>query len=55
MPAKSRQQYKFFKHLEENPQEAKEKGLSNKQVHEFTDDMTKKRFAKLKEKVSKKD
>lgn len=53
MPAKSRQQYKFFKYLEENPEEAKKKGLSEEQVHDFTD-ISKQRFAKLKEKVSKK-
>lgn len=53
MPAKSRKQYKFFKYLEENPMEAKKRGISEQTVHEFTP-MTKKRFAKLKEKIGKK-
>ena len=53
MPAVSRQQYKFFKAMEENPKLAKEHGVSPKVAHEFTDDMTKKRWSKLKKKISK--
>jgi hypothetical protein len=54
MPAVSRQQYKFFKALEENPEEAKKKRVSQNVAHEFTDGMTKGRFAKLKQKIGKK-
>ncbi len=54
MPAKSVQQFKFFKALEENPEEARKKGVSPEVAHEFTDNMTKQRFSKLKQKVAKK-
>lgn len=53
MPAKSKQQFKFFKAMEEDPKLAKEHGVSPKVAHEFTDGMTKKRFSKLKQKISK--
>lgn len=54
MPAKSRQQFKFFKYLEENPKEAAKRGVSPEVAHEYTSGMTKQRFAKLRNKVSKK-
>lgn len=54
MPAVSRQQYKFFKVMQENPKEAAKRGVSPEVANEFTQGMTKKRFAKLKDKVSKK-
>lgn len=52
MPAKSRAQARFMYAVEEG--KVKAPGLSKEKAHEFTDGMTKKRFAKLKEKVSKK-
>lgn len=52
MPAKSRQQYKFMKAVEGGY--IHPKGLSPDTAKEFTEGMTKKRFAKLKEKVGKK-
>lgn len=52
MPAVSRQQYKFMKSVEEG--KAKAPGLSKEKAHEFTEDMTKERFSKLKNKISKK-
>ncbi len=54
MPAKSKQQAKFFYAMENNPEEAKKKGISQDIAHEFTDGMTKSRFKKLKEKIGKK-
>lgn len=54
MPAQSRQQYKFFKYLEANPKEAAKRGVKPDVAKEFTEGMTKKRFAKLKDKISKK-
>jgi hypothetical protein len=54
MPSKSRQQYKFFKAVEENPELAKEKGIKPEVAQEFTQGMTKGRFAKLKQKIGKK-
>lgn len=54
MPAVSKQQAKFFYAMENNPDEAKKKGVSQKLAHEFTDGMTKGRFAKLKQKIGKK-
>lgn len=36
MPAKSRQQFKFFKALANNPELAKEHGMSTKEADEFT-------------------
>jgi hypothetical protein len=53
MPAKSRQQFKFFKAMEENPKLAKEHGVSPQVAHEFTDGMSKQRWSKLKKKISK--
>lgn len=53
MPAVSRQQYKFFKSMSENPKEAAKKGVSPEVAHEFTDGMTKNRWSKLKKKISK--
>ncbi len=47
MPAKSRQQYKFFKFLEENPEEAKKKGISQKLAKDYTEGMTKERWKTL--------
>jgi hypothetical protein len=54
MPARSKQQAKFFYAMENNPKEAAKRGISPEVAHEFTDGMTKKRFAKLKEKIGKK-
>jgi hypothetical protein len=54
MPAKSRQQYKFFKEMEENPELAKQRGIKPGVAQEFTEGMTKERFAKLKSKIGKK-
>lgn len=51
MPAKSRQQYRFMKAVEEGA--VKAPGLSPEKAHEFTA-MSKDRWKKLKEKVSKK-
>ena len=53
MPAKSRQQYKFFKAMEENPELAKKKGITSSVAHDFTKDMTKQKWSKLKNKLSK--
>lgn len=53
MPAKSKQQFKFFKAMEENPKEAKEKGISKNLAKEYTDNMTKDRFKNLKTKLKK--
>lgn len=54
MPAKSRQQYRFFKAMENDPELRKRKGLSEEAVKDFTEDMTKERFKKLKKYVGKK-
>lgn len=54
MPATSKQQFKFFKAMEENPKEANKKGISENLAHEYTDSMTKDKFKKLKEKLEKK-
>jgi hypothetical protein len=54
MPAKSRQQYKFFKAMENNSKLRKEKGISEDTVKDYTK-MSKGRWKKLKEYVSKKD
>ena len=53
MPAKSKAQFRFFKAMENDPAQAKEHGLTKKTIKDYTS-MTKKRFAKLKEKISKK-
>lgn len=50
MPAKSKQQFKFMKAVQNGS--IKADGLSKDQAKEFTDGMTKKRFSKLKDKVS---
>lgn len=53
MPAKSKAQYRFMKAVEGgyiHPE-----GLSPDKAKEFTEGMNKKRFARLKDKVSKKD
>lgn len=54
MPAKSRKQFKFFKAMEANPEAAKEKGISSKVIHDYTDSMSKEKWKKLKEKLGKK-
>ena len=36
MPAKSKQQFKFFKMLEHNPEMAKEKGMTTEKAAEMT-------------------
>lgn len=53
MPSTSKSQYKFFKAVQNNPQLAKEKHISPEVAREFTEGMTKKRFSKLRDKVSK--
>ena len=40
--------------MEENPKEAKSKGISDKTIHDFTDSMNKNRWSKLREKVKSK-
>jgi hypothetical protein len=53
MPAKSKQQFKFMKAAENNPEFAKKVGIEPEVAAEFTKgNKGKKRFAKLKEKVS---
>lgn len=52
MPAKSRSQLRFMYAVEEGS--VKAPGLSKEKAHEFTEGMTKGRFKKLKEKISKK-
>ena len=54
MSAKSHQQFKFFKAMEENPEEAKKKGISKELAHEYTDPITKGKWKKLTEKIGKK-
>lgn len=54
MPSKSKQQFKFFKAMEENPKEAAKHGVTPEVANEFTEGMTKKRFSKLKNKVGNK-
>lgn len=54
MPAKSRQQFKFFKAMEEKPEKAKTLGISPTTVNDFTQGMTKDRWKKLRDKVTKK-
>ena len=53
MPSVSKQQFKFFKAVENNPQLAKEKGISQKTAQDFTQGMTKQRWGKLKQRVKK--
>lgn len=52
MPAKSKAQMRFMYAVAEGT--VKAPGLSKEKAEEFNSGMTKKRFAKLKEKVSKK-
>lgn len=54
MPAKSKQQFKFFKAMENDPKLAKQHGVSPEVAKEFTSGMTKERFHKLKSKMSEK-
>lgn len=51
MPAVSKAQFRFMKAVESGT--IKSKGLSKKEAKDFTKDMTKKRFSKLKEYVKK--
>jgi len=52
MPAKSKQQFKFMKAAENNPEFAEKAGIEPSVAKEFTKgNVGKKRFAKLKEKV----
>lgn len=53
-PARSKQQFKFFKEMEERPEEAKKKGISQNLAHEYTDGITKEQWKKLDD-VMKKD
>lgn len=55
MPAKSKQQYRFFKALENNPELRKEKDITKEVAEEFTAGMTKERFKKLKKYTKKKE
>lgn len=51
MPASTKRQFKFFKMLEKNPELRAEKGLTEKQVKEFTKENTgKKSYKNLPEK-----
>jgi len=53
MPAKSKKQFKFMKAAENNPDFAEKVGIEPEVAKEFTKgNVGKKRFAKLKEKVS---
>jgi len=54
MPSRSKQQYRFFKAIENNPKLAKEKGISQSLAKDYTEGMTKERFSKLKERLKKK-
>lgn len=54
MPSKSRSQYKYFKFMENHPEEAKKKGISEDLAKEYTDSMTKDRWKKLKDHLNKK-
>ena len=55
MPAKSKQQFKFFKMLENNPELAKEHGISTEKAKEMTEDnVGNKRFSRLKERIKRK-
>lgn len=55
MPAKSKSQFRLMKAAENNPEFAEKVGIEPKVAKEFTKgNKGKKRFAKLKEKVSKK-
>lgn len=52
MPVKSKAAFKFFKMLENNPDMAKEHGMTTKEAAEMTAGNTgKKRFSKLKDKI----
>lgn len=53
MPAKSKAQFRFMKAVEEG--DIHKKGLSPEKAKEFTEGMSKKRFGKLQDKISKKD
>ena len=55
MPAKSKRQFRFMKAAENNPEFAKKVGIKPSIAKEYTEDnVGKKRFSKLREKVSKK-
>jgi hypothetical protein len=52
MSAKSKQQFRFMKMMENDPEKAKEAGIEPSVAKEFTKgNKGKKRFAKLKEKL----
>lgn len=53
MPSRSKAQFKFFKAMENNPDLAKQHGVSSDVAHEFTDGMSKQRWSKLKSKMKK--
>jgi hypothetical protein len=53
VPSRSKAQFRFFQAMKNDPEQAKEMGLSKETIKDYTS-MTKKRFAKLKEKISKK-
>ena len=54
MPAKSKAQFRLMKAIENNPELAKKIGMSQEQAKEYTKaNVGKKRFSKLKEKLSK--
>jgi hypothetical protein len=55
VPAKSKQQYRFFKAIENNPEFAKSAGVSQKVAKEYTKgNKGKYAFSKLKERIFKK-
>ena len=54
MPAKSKAQFRLMKAIENNPELAKKIGMSQEKAKEYTkSNVGKKRFSKLKEKLSK--
>lgn len=55
MPSKSHQQYKFFKAMQENPELAKEKGISPQVAQDYTQGMTKRKWKALQPKVKQKE
>ncbi len=55
IPARSKQQYKFFKAMANNPKLAKKHGMTTEEAKEYiSENKGKKRFSKLVDKVRKK-
>lgn len=53
MPAVSKKQYKFFQAMKNNPDQAKQKGIDEQLIKDYTEDMSKSRWKRLKERLSK--